>query len=242
MAKPAHVLIDFLFPPHCLLCQRRGAFICPACKKSLVFLKRQVCPYCAKPSLTGQVHEACRRGYFLDGLVSAFSYHSPFKKIIAQIKFEPYLFSALEELTASALVYLDSDNRFLPFRNFISKENPVVIPIPLYKGRLRQRGFNQAQIIGKKIVDHYGLVLEEKLLLRGRSTGPQFKLDERERRQNIQGALLIDKVRLGNCLTSRLPSILLVDDIWTTGATMKEATRVLKKAGIPKIWGLTLAQ
>jgi len=242
MPDLAKIFLDFLFPPSCLLCRKQGDFICPACKKSLGFLTRQVCPYCAKPSLTGQVHEACRKGYFLDGLVSAFSYHSPFKKIIAQIKFEPYLFSALGELTVNAIAYLDSDDRFLPFRDFIRKSDPVVVPIPLHKSKLRQRGFNQAQIIGKKVASYYGLALEKKLLLRGRSTKPQFKLDERERWRNIKGAFLIDEARLGNCPASRLPSVLLVDDIWTTGATMKEATRVLKRAGIPKVWGLTLAQ
>lgn len=243
MVNLSRALLDLLFPPYCLLCQKPGSFICPACRESLGFLTRQTCPYCAEPSLTGQVHEACRRrGYFLDGLVSAFSYHSPFKKIIAQIKFEPYLFSALGELTANALAYFDSDDRFLPFRDFINKDDPVVIPIPLYKSKFRQRGFNQAQIIGKKIAGHYGLAIEEKLLLRGRPTKPQFELAEKERRQNIKGAFLVDETRLGNCQASRLPSVLLVDDIWTTGATMKEAARVLKEAGILKVWGLTLAQ
>ncbi len=241
MVKLSHFFLDFLFSPTCLLCQKQGAFICSTCQKDLAPLKRQICPYCAKPSLTGEVHKNCRRGYFLDGLVSTFSYHSPFREIIAKIKFEPYLFSALGELTMNALICLDGDDRFLSFKKFIDKEDPVVIPIPLHKSKFRQRGFNQAQIIGKKITDYYNLALEEKLLLREKPTRPQFDLAEKERRQNIKEAFLISKRRFDNC-SVQLPSVLLVDDIWTTGATMKEATRVLKKVGIPKVWGLTLAR
>lgn len=233
--------LDFLFPPSCLLCQKQGSFICPSCQEKMPFLNRQICPYCARPSLTGEVHDHCRKGCFLDGLVSAFSYHSSFKEVITQIKFEPYLFSALKELTTNTLEYFSSNDQFLVFRKFISRDDPVIIPIPLYKTRYRQRGFNQAQIIGGIVADHYNLAQDTKILLRGKSTKPQFKLPQKERKRNIKGAFFVDKTRLENCFKD-LPPVLLIDDIWTTGATMKEAVKILKKAGIPKIWGLTLAQ
>ncbi len=240
MVKLSHFFLDLLFPPHCLLCQKQGSFICPSCQRQMSYLDRQVCPYCLKPSLTGQTHQDCQKGYFLDGLVSAFSYNPFFKKVIAKIKFEPYLFSALKDLTLNGLAYFE-DDRFLPFKNFIDNEDPVIVPIPLHKNKFRQRGFNQAEIIGRLVAKHYGLALETKLLLRNKETRPQFSLEEKDRRQNVKGAFIIDNKRLANCSIS-LPPVLLIDDIWTSGATMKEAVRVLKKAGIPKVWGLALAQ
>jgi len=241
MVNLSHVFLDWLFPPHCLLCQEQGSFICSSCQKQMSYLDRQICPYCLKPSLTGQTHQGCQKGYFLDGLVSAFSYHPFFKKIIAKIKFEPYLFSALKDLTLNGLAYFEDDDRFLPFKNFIDNEDPVIIPIPLHKKKFRQRGFNQAEIIGRLAAGHYGLALETKLLLRDKETKPQFSLEKKDRRQNIKGAFIINNKRLANCSTN-LPPVLLVDDIWTSGTTMKEAARVLKKVGIPKVWGLALAQ
>ena len=216
MGKLGRFFLDLLFPPNCLICQKTGHFICSSCQEEMSCLNRQICPYCAKPSLTGQVHQDCQKGYFLDGLVSAFSYHSSFREIIAQIKFEPYIFSALKELTLNALVYFDEDDRFLPFRYFINQERPVIIPIPLHKSKFHQRGFNQAQIIGRIVADHYHLPLETKLLLRNRPTKPQSSLEEKDRKKNIKGAFLVDKLRLNNC-SGPLPSVLLVDDIWTTG-------------------------
>ena len=241
MGKLGRFFLDLLFPPNCLICQKTGRFICSSCQKKMSYLNRQVCPYCAKPSLTGQVHQSCQKGYFLDGLVSAFPYHPLFKEVIAQIKFEPYIFSALKELTLNALLYFDEDDRFLPFRELVDKESPVVIPIPLHKNKLRQRGFNQAQIIGRSVADHYHLPLETKLLLRSRPTKPQSSLEEKDRKKNIKGAFLVDKLRLNNC-SGPFPSVLLVDDIWTTGATAKEAGRILKRVGFSKVWALTLAQ
>lgn len=205
------------------------------------YLARQICPHCGKPSLTGQIHHDCQKGCFLDGLVSAFPYRPLFKEVIRQIKFEPFIFSALEELIINALGYFDREKQFLLFRRFVKQEHPVVIPIPLYKSKLRQRGFNQAQIIAQTVAGHYSLPLEEKLLFRVRPTRPQFQLEAKERRQNIKGAFSIDQERLGNC-RQVLPPILLVDDIWTSGATIREACRVLKRAGIVKVWGLTLSQ
>lgn len=233
-------LLDFVFSSTCLGCQKQGALVCSACQERLPLLTRQICPYCGRSSLTGQIHEDCCHGYFLDGLVSAFSYRSLFKEIIAQIKFEPFVFSALENLTNFALDFFKKEESFLVFNNFL-KEKPVVIPIPLHKSKFRQRGFNQARIIGERIADYYGLPLEDKLLLRKRSTSPQFELNKKERQKNIRNAFVINADRLSNC-QENLPPVLLIDDIWTSGTTAKEAGRTLKKAGLPKVWVLTLAQ
>ena len=242
MGKIRQFLLGIIFPSYCLLCQKNGnTFICPDCQVEMALLIRQVCPYCGEPSLTGQVHSKCRKGWYLEGLVSAFVYRSSFKKIITQVKFEPYLFSVLEELTTNTLKYLDSNDLFLPFREFVEKEDPVVIPIPLHRAKQKKRGFNQAQIIAKIIAREYNLALEKKLLTRIKDTKPQYQLDEKGRKKNLKNAFKVSQERIDNCL-GELPSVLLVDDIWTTGTTMKNAARVLKKAGIGKIWGLTLAQ
>jgi ComF family protein len=240
---PFHIdsVLNYFFSPSCLLCQNEGSFLCFSCQEKLSSLPRQICPVCVQANLSGQTHENCQGRYSLAGLVSVFAYRPYFKKIMAQIKFAPYLFAALKPITKLAVSYLDGEDRFLPFRQFLTQENPVVIPIPLYQEKYRQRGFNQAQTIGQILADHYNLALERKLLLRTRKTESQFNLDSKSRHENIKNAFAIDQERLANC-SGNLPAVLLVDDIWTTGATMKEATRVLKKSGFAKVWGLTLAQ
>ncbi|MCG2691222.1 hypothetical protein L6272_00175 [Microgenomates group bacterium] len=110
---------------------------------------------------------------------------------------------------------------------------PLVQPIPLYWRRQNWRGFNQAEIIGKVVADKFNLKMTD-YLVRVKPNKPQADLKRKERLENVKNIFAIKGKPAG--------AILVVDDVWTTGATMREAINTFKKSGVKKVWGLTLAR
>lgn len=116
--------------------------------------------------------------------------------------------------------------------------NVIVTSVPMWGRKEKERGFNQAEMLSKLVAEYYkvpNLVMLERV----RKTKPQYGLKKEERRENIEGAF-----ELMNQYTSvpMQQRVILVDDVWTTGATMRECARVLKSKGIKEIWGITLAR
>jgi ComF family protein len=109
----------------------------------------------------------------------------------------------------------------------------VITSVPMWKPKERMRGFNQAKILAELIGNHVDL------LERVRETRPMFGLSKKERLENIEGAFeLLNHLNI----TPLNQRVVLVDDVWTTGATMRECAKVLKKAGVREVWGVTLAR
>jgi len=121
-------------------------------------------------------------------------------------------------------------------KSFLGKPN-VIIPVPLHPQRLRWRGFNQAVILGRAVSRSWGVPLDPFVLQRSRQTRPQTELTRKERQPNVRGAFSTDP---GKSLKGQ--DILLVDDIYTSGATVKECTRVLLRGGARTVQVLTLAR
>jgi len=229
-------LLNFLFPPRCLVCQAKGGYFCPTCRNKLILLQSQACPVCGRPALGGRVNEHCQNKYSLDGLSNVFSYSSPLREAIKEVKYKPYLFAAIGELTRLAIPHFEKDADFILLREFLVKK-PAVVSIPLFPRRYRERGYNHAQIVAESLAQEWHLRLESDLLIRVKDTRPQYSLSSKERRENMKDAFLVNKQSANN-----RHSILLVDDIWTTGATMNAAANVLKRAGFNEVWGLTLCR
>ena len=229
-------LLNFLFPPRCLICQTKGGYFCPGCQGKLVFLSCQVCPVCGQATLDGRVHEYCQTKYSLNGLSNIFSYSSPLREAIKRVKYKPYLFDAISELARLAIPHFEKDDDFILLREFLAKK-PIIVPIPLFSRRYRERGYNHARIIAQSLAQEWHLRLEDDLLVRVKNTRPQSFLKAEERAKNIKSAFAVNRRR-----REKSPPILLVDDIWTTGATMRTAGNVLKRAGFPEAWGLTLCR
>ncbi len=122
------------------------------------------------------------------------------------------------------------------FYNFIERFRPVVVPIPLSANRLRERGYNHAELIVLHVAQYFKLKMARDVLIRVKNTKPQYKLNKEERRKNIEGAFGISK-------TVKVPSsVILIDDIATSFATLKEAAKVLKRSGAKKVLGVTFAR
>ncbi|KKU62722.1 MAG: hypothetical protein UX86_C0044G0011 [Candidatus Amesbacteria bacterium GW2011_GWC1_47_15] len=114
-----------------------------------------------------------------------------------------------------------------------------MVPVPLHPSRLRERGFNQAKVISQSLGLRWGLNTQD-ILVRIKDAGRQVGRKREERLRSMAGAFAFDsRIKIHG---SRFKNILLVDDVWTTGATMNECARTLKQGGVKKVWGLVLAR
>lgn len=112
-----------------------------------------------------------------------------------------------------------------------------IIPVPLHPKRLRWRGFNQSLLLARQVGRMYGLPVDPFVLYRHKETPPQTRLTEEERRRNVRRAF---SIKGQSSLTGQ--SLLLVDDVYTSGATVNECSRALKQAGAKEVYVLTLAR
>ena len=226
-------LLDFIFPKKCINCKRFGNFLCADCFSKIRYNESFQCPVCLKGSIDGFTHRECNDEHSINGVISAVVYNSIARKLIRQFKYRPYV-SRLSEIIGE--VMNDGLMQNESFYNFIGKFEPVIVPIPLSSKRLRERGYNHAEIIGHHVAKYFHLVISNKLLVRIKDTKPQYKLNKRERLENVQGAFGIAK-------NAKIPnSVILIDDGATAFATRKEAAKVLKQKGSKKVLGVTFAR
>ncbi len=240
------LLLTLLFPRRCVVCGKFGRYLCHKCQIKIKPPEFQVCPVCERPAIGGATHPKCQTRYGLDGLTSFFVYDGPIKKAIKELKYRlvtdlaEELISVVEHAEVGTKILCGTKN--MPFRswqNFVPPRmlNCVLIPVPLHSSRFRWRGFNQAEILGKIISARVGANFLPDLLVRKKFTQPQAELKGDERKENIIDAFAVSSK------VYQLPSkILLFDDVWTTGSTLRTAGKVLKRAGVKKVWGMTLAR
>ena len=215
-----------MFPKKCVGCGRMGKYICEDCSVG-IWEEEQICPGCRRNSRYGLMHERCIGP--LSGLTCLWAYEGLARKIIMKAKYKGY-YDVLTELLVTN-DQLSGRTEFFYFNKFLDTK-PVVVPIPLHANRLRKRGFNQAEMIARLVASH-GV---SNMLIRVKDTGQQVGRERSERLKTMENAFRIVSGK-------EIPkAVLFVDDVWTTGATMIEAAKVLKKAGVAKIWGFVLAR
>ncbi len=215
----------FLFPPYCLGCLNDGpSYCCQSCLKKIEIFYNS-CPVCDYPSTPGRVCGWCLADTSLDGLYIAAPYDQPIlPELLTAFKFEGI--TSLANELGSILSPLTT---YLP-KTF------TLIPLPLSWWRFQERGFNQSELLARSAIKIPSLRLRGGILRR-RWSFRQSKLSSLERARNVRGTF--------SCLKPELVKdeiIILVDDLYTTGATLNEAARVLKTAGAKKIIGLVLAK
>lgn len=228
--------LDWVFPKKCVGCGRWGQYVCNMCEVGL-WEEEQVCPGCGRVSRYGLKHSYCKQKSPLTGLTCFWAYEGIARKLITGAKYHFY-YDFLGELISSSLS-LSSRTEFAFLKKFLAGK-PVVVPVPLHPRREKERGFNQAEIIAKLFAARYPLLLNSYILRRVRDTGKQVGKEREERMENIKNAFEVD-LRFKN-KDLRFKNVLLVDDVWTTGATMNECAKVLKRSGVEEVWGLVLAR
>lgn len=197
--------------------------------------RERICPVCERHAIGGATHPGCEKDKSLDGFTSIFTYKGIIRKGIGKLKYK-FITDTASELVEIFLSSLGEDENF---SRFCRQSNVILVPVPLHPARERWRGFSQTKLLGKMIAQNLGIEMVD-LLIRTKNTKPQVGLKEDERKTNIKDAFAF------NPTVSRIPyhvsRVILFDDVWTSGSTLKEAGRTLKKAGAKHVWGLTLAR
>ncbi len=231
-------ILDFLFPKYCVNCRKLGSYLCPNCFAYISFDDSGTCLVCRRPAIDGITHPACKSRHAIDGAFASIAYKGVVRKLIYNFKYKPYLTDlqhVLVDLFYEGLIQKEAFDR--AYRDS-SIEKIMLAPIPLHSSRLKSRGYNQAEILAKGLSEKLNLRMFP-VLERIKKTDSQIHLKQKERKENIAGAFAVRK-NAQEILKGA--GIFLIDDVLTTGSTLLEASRMLKRAGAKKVWGLALAR
>lgn len=227
VAKLGGMALDLLFPQRCIGCGQEGAFICYSCLNSLPRLMPPLCPRCGRPQPSGILCPSCVTWPAeIDGIRSPFRFDGVMRQVIHQLKYRNL--RALSTPLAQLLQH---------YLTTTPVPGEVLVPVPLHRKRLRERGYNQSSLLARKLGKLTNLPVVEDCLIRQRYTQPQVRTSTvAERQSNIADAFACRDQRL------RDRQVLLIDDVSTSGATLNACAIVLKAAGATSVWGLVLAR
>lgn len=205
--------------------------MCGVCKSSITGLEHQSCIACQKPAPFGLTHPGCQTPHGADAFISFYDYHNDklAKIIIAgKYNFIPHCYHILAKMLATKIQK--------EYSYVLLAEAFSLCPIPLHPSRKRWRGFNQAEILCDTLSAELNLPVAH-VLTRHKKTKTQKDLKKEQRLKNV-----LDAFKLTPKADIRNKNIILVDDVATTGATLQEAAKVLKRNGASKIICLTVAR
>jgi len=244
LTSARNYLLELLFPIKCAVCrketgsQKRNKLICADCIKKISPSLDFFCPLCEAKTADGKLCFSCRiiisnteKTFHLDRLIYPFSYKDPaVQKVIKSFKYH-FIKDLNQPIGRLVTSYLDK------IKGKIDLKDTVIIPVPLHKRKFNQRGYNQSELIAVEISKHLNIGVINDCLFKIRPTKDQAKLKENKRLGNLKGAFLCAKPWL-----AAGKKILLLDDVYTTGETMKECAKVLKEAGAKEVIGLAIAR
>jgi ComF family protein len=229
-------ILEFFLPRLCVFCgagvgEQAPVAVCPACDAAIPWVESPLCPVCGRvfPSREGVDHLCgpCRTDpppFARARAAALYEEEGPSGQAIKRFKYSRRL-----DLLPVMQHWLRR-----PLCQELVHEADLMAPVPLHPGRLKQRGFNQALLLAQAFAEVH---LERELLTRVRPTPPQTGLNPKERRDNVKGAFAVPRPDL-----VKGKKVLLVDDVFTTGATVRECARVLRKAGAQRVDVLTVAR
>lgn len=229
--------LNFIYPRniYCILCNSpidrdEEYSICGDCKEKLELIYGRTCAKCGKPLddlySIDRCHDCINNSQFFNRAVSCLEYDDLAKKIIYDLKYHKkrYISYHISEIMYDRLKIEGVDSF------------DMIIPVPLHAAKERERGFNQTYLIGKYLSKMTEKEVNNKTLVRVKNTITQNKLSREERRKNLKNAFeVINKENIDE------KSILLIDDIFTTGSTVNECSRILLENGATDVYVATLA-
>jgi ComF family protein len=230
--------LDILFPPLCHVCRtfvpgQEEIHLCGVCRAKVAPIHSPLCPVCGAPFATENgIDHPCgqcltARPPFIRAR-SASRFEGTVQELIHRFKYgkKIHLARPLGLLTARALA------------DFAGEAAPdLIVPVPLHCKRLRERGFNQSQLLGRVLGKQWSVPLSVNNLRRVRWTEPQVGLPAPERERNVRSAFAVS-----DPAHFKEKRLLLIDDVYTTGSTVEECARTLKRAGAAEVWVITVAR
>jgi competence protein ComFC len=208
-------ILDFIFPKKCLECKKPGRYLCEGC------LNKIPPPYCNPHIL---------RNAGIQKLVCLFPYKGVVRKAILALKYK-FASDIAQELSLVSLRKIKDMKVKFP-------KKAVLVPIPLHPKRQNWRGFNQSEVVGKKIAKGMNWYFVPDLLQKTVNTKSQTELKREERIKSPKESFQVN-IKYKKAL--KYP-IILFDDVYTTGSTLMEAAKELRKEGVKQVWGLAIAK
>ncbi len=242
-------LCDLVYPPNCLICKKflprhesdtfrnftivkPTEVLCLSCLNKIDYNRPPFCPKCSRHLGKNFEHPRCQdcstSNPHFDFAWAACLYHDPLRHLIHKFKYHQK--TLLSPLFSKLII------SFIREYNLDIEQFDIITPIPLFPSRLRERGYNQSQLLAQTIAQTFNINLSLNNLIRVQNTKNQTLLSKKERWTNIHKAF-----RIKNLKQFSEKSILLIDDLLTTGATASEAARTIKSAGVKTVGVLTLA-
>ena len=231
-------LLDLLYPPVCKCCGKSLAesgkkFICEECLDQVVLIRSPMCLRCGRQleQAAGMEDRYC--GFCLEQpphfcmARSAAVYRPPLSELLHRLKYQA---DTTVRRALAELLETSADTRR-------TIEADLVVPVPLHRKRLRGRGLNQSLEIARIAFPHLEKKIVPNLLIRSKNTKPQTELDGVARRRNLKGAFHVSDEKM-----VKDKRIILIDDVFTTGTTIAECSKTLKKAGASVVYVWTVAR
>jgi len=228
-------VLDLLYPPCCHLCKSSSpaSVLCSDCLEQVSFLTSPLCKICGQPFGPQTVQEDHHCGSCLEK-------RPPFDFARSIVRYETPVTTLLHRLK-----YQGDTNTIGPLKEIITmgrqhcsvKDSDIIVPVPLHRSRLRQRGINQSLVLAQLAFTGYKEKIVANLLVRVKNTLPQTGLTGSERRKNLKGAF---SITAPGRIQDR--QIWLVDDVYTTGTTVSECSEILKKKGAKAVNVWTFAR
>jgi ComF family protein len=235
MNKVLNDLLNFVYPPYCLICKESthgGNIVCNSCFEKVHFINKNKCKICGKKIKSGSICKDCRKNPpFFDFVIGCGNYIPPLSNIIKIYKYNHR--PSLSERLARMLYSLYQSRGDL-------KRIKVVSWIPMRRNELRERGYNQSKLLAEKLVN-YANLKSAPLIKKVRNIPSQTKLPYEKRISNIINTYEVNDKYLELLNKDLEEGIILIDDVITTSSTMNECARVLREKGVKRIIGLVLA-
>lgn len=221
------VFLDLLFPRRCPVCGRISRGICTECRKQLPYIRQPFCFRCGRP-VEREEDEYCADCQkhvhnFTQGR-ALWLYTGKMRETIHAVKYQnkrEYLEYFAKEMAESLK------------KEIVNWKPEIIMPIPMHASSKSVRGYNQAEILAVYLGRELGIPVERKALKKVRKTANQKELDHRSRRTNLKDAF---EVHLPHGQKQIWKKVLLVDDVYTTGSTLDEAARMLRKSGVRDVY------
>lgn len=228
-------VLDLIFPEFCSGCKKEGDILCESClkelRKSFIFPKCFCCGArvpAGQRTPAGRTCLSCRKNTNIYAFFSSFPYSNEIvKTLIHKLKYN--------RIHKIAIILGDELSEYFLKMSLKIPADSLIIPIPLHKNKYRKRGFNQSEVIAESLSKNLKIPILAGLK-KIKLTPDQTELSGAKRRKNVKGAFLAINWR-----QIKGKNIILVDDVKTTGSTLEEAAKTLKKAGAKRIWALTIA-